>query len=300
VSEPIEQPFPANIEQAIDALQAARRDWRSAHDRHAELGVHFPSRRALRRIMRDLIAALFPLRFGPPKLTVANENAYVGATLETTLDQLASQLILEFDLADLRGKQRGAAEQAIAIITWLTARLGDIRRLLDCDIRAAYHVDPAAGSVDEVLLSYPSVMAIIHHRVAHALHAAGSRIVARAIAEIAHRQTGIDIHPGAEIGEGLFIDHGTGLVIGETAVLGRNVHLHQGVTIGGLGQGRSERRHAWIGDDVRIYPGAVLLGPINVGARSVIDANVVLRQDVPEDMVVRAPPPDIISNLPDH
>lgn len=283
--------FPANIGEAISALRAARLSWRGANDRHAELGIHFPSRQSLKRILRELTAALFPLRFGPPELTAANENSYVAATLETTLDQLAAQLTLEFDLPDIAGKQRSAAELAIAIVTALTARLGALRALLDTDVQAAYRVDPAATSVDEILLSYPSLLAIIHHRIAHELYSHGSRIVARSIAEIAHRATGIDIHPGAAIGPGLFIDHGTGVVIGETAILGRDVHLHQGVTIGGLGRDRDRRRHARIGDEVRIFPGVVLLGPIDVGSRSIIEANVVLRETVPPDTIVRAPTP---------
>ncbi|WBO23760.1 serine O-acetyltransferase EpsC [Sphingomonas abietis] len=288
-----EAAFPANIDRTIDDLRTARLDWRGAHARHTELGVHFPSRSALKRVLVDLISALFPLRFGPPELTTANENAYVGATLETTLDQLAAQLILEFDLPDIKGKQPEAAARAIAVIGLLAARLADIRRLIDADVQAAYRIDPAANSVDEVLLSYPSLIAIIHHRIAHQLYRAGSRIVARSIAEIAHRETGIDIHPGAQIGPGLFIDHGTGVIIGETAVIGVDAHIHQGVTIGGVGRARGERRHPSIGDRVVIFPGAVLLGPIDIGADVVIDANVVLRQAVPEGSFVRAPRPEI-------
>lgn len=105
--------FPGNIGPAIEALRATRQDWRAAHARHAEFGIHFPSRSALARILRELTSALFPLRFGPPELTAANENGYVAATLETTLDQLAAQLILEFDLPDIAGKRRSAAERAI-------------------------------------------------------------------------------------------------------------------------------------------------------------------------------------------
>ena len=288
-----ESSFPENIGTAIEALRAARRDWRTAHSRHAEHGINFPSRAALARILRELTSALFPLRFGPPELTAANENGYVAATLETTLDQLAAQLILEFDLPDIAGKRRSAAERALAIVGALTAQLAGIRRLLDADVLAAYRIDPAASSVDEVLLSYPSLIAIVHHRIAHALYVGGSRIVARSIAEVAHRETGIDIHPGATIGPGLFIDHGTGVIIGETATIGADVHVHQGVTIGGMGQGRGERRHPSIGDRVAIFPGAVLLGPIEVGADTIVEANVVLRQDVAAGSLVRAPSPEI-------
>jgi serine O-acetyltransferase len=283
--------FPREIGSVIAALQDARLEWRVGHRRNAEHGVRFPSRSALKRILRELSAALFPLRLGPPELTSANENAWVDATLETTLDQLAAQIVLELDLATPNIRERAAAERAIAITGALAGRLPAIRRLLDRDVEAAYRADPAARSVDEVLLRYPSIAAVIPYRIAHELHREGAPIVARTITEIAHQRTGIDIHAGASIGPGLFIDHGTGVVIGETAVLGRDVRLHQGVTLGGALPAREGRRHPSIGDGVVIHPGAVLLGPIEVGEQSVIDANVVLRQDVPPHAFVRASAP---------
>lgn len=283
--------FPREIGSVIEALRDARRDWRAGHARHAEHGIRFPSRSALKRILRELSAALFPLRLGPPELSTTNENAWVDATLETTLDQLGAQIVLELDLATPEARERAAAERAIAITGALAGRLPAIRRLLDRDVEAAYRADPAARSVDEVLLRYPSIAAVIPYRIAHELHREGAPIVARTITEIAHQRTGIDIHPGARIAAGLFIDHGTGVVIGETAVLGSDVHLHQNVTLGGALPARDGRRHPRIGDRVVIHPGAVLLGAIDVGADSVIDANVVLRQDVAARTVVRAPSP---------
>jgi len=283
--------FPREIGSVIEALRDARLEWRTGHQRNAEHGVRFPSRSALKRILRELSAALFPLRLGPPELTSANENAWVDATLETTLDQLAAQIVLELDLANPQVREKAAAERAIAITGTLAGRLPAIRRLLDRDVEAAYRADPAARSVDEVLLRYPSIAAVIPYRIAHELHREGAPIVARTITEIAHQRTGIDIHPGARIGPGLFIDHGTGVVIGETAVLGSDVHLHQGVTLGGALTVRDGRRHPRIGDRVVIHPGAVLIGAIDVGADSVIDANVVLRDDVPPRFAVRAPAP---------
>ena len=283
--------FPREIGSVIDALREARLEWRAGHARNTEHGIHFPSRAALKRILREVSAALFPLRLGPPELTTANENAWVDATLETTLDQLAAQIVLELDLATPETRERAAAERAIAISGALAGRLPAIRRLLDRDVEAAYRADPAARSVDEVLLRYPSIAAVIPYRIAHQLHREGAPIVARTISEIAHQRTGIDIHPGAVIGPGLFIDHGTGVVIGETAVLGNGVHLHQGVTLGGALPAHDGRRHPRIGDRVVIHPGAVLLGAIDVGDDSVIDAHVVLRHDVPPRTIVRAPAP---------
>jgi len=283
--------FPREIGSVIDGLREARLDWRAGHARHAEHGIRFPSRNALKRILRELSAALFPLRLGPPELTATSENGWVDATLETTLDQLAAQIVLELDLAHPGVRERAAAERAIAITGALAGRLPALRRLLDRDVEAAYRADPAARSVDEVLLRYPSIAAVIPYRIAHELHREGAPIVARTIGEIAHQRTGIDIHPGARIGPGLFIDHGTGVVIGETAELGSNIHLHQSVTLGGALPARDGRRHPRIGDRVVVHPGAVLLGPIHVGDDSAIDANVVLRHDVPARTVVRAPAP---------
>jgi serine O-acetyltransferase len=289
--------YPRNLERVVAGLRDARREWRQGHDRHAEQGIEFPSSRVLARLLRELGTALFPLRLGPPELTASNENAWVEATLESTLSQLGAQIELELRIArpGISRIEEGYAVEHI--LTDFAESLPGIRRLLDEDVAAGYANDPAARSVDEVLLSYPSIAAIIHHRLAHRLHALGAPLVARVIAEVAHGETGIDIHPAARIGRSFFIDHGTGIVIGETAVIGDRVRIYQGVTLGGepipagaahRGDTRT-RRHPRIGDDVVIFPGAVLLGPIDVGARSRIGGNVWLRGDVPEDSLVELP-----------
>lgn len=293
--------FPSELGVVVEGLKQARLDWRAGHARHAERGIQFPSRQALRRILRELGTALFPLRLGPPELTAGNENAWVEATLESTLAQLGAQIAIE--LRVVRPDIDSAAE-ALAVDRILGAFAGslpDIRRALDADVEAGYANDPAARSVDEVLLSYPSLAAIIHHRLAHRLYRLGAPLVARIITEIAHADTGIDIHPGAQIGRSFFIDHGTGIVIGETATLGDRVRLYQGVTLGGepllAGSAYTSvprdgaRRHPALGDDVVIFAGAVLLGPITIGAGARIAGNVWLRSDVPPDSVVEAPVP---------
>lgn len=297
-----------DLASVIDGLKSARVDWRDRQARHAERAIAFPARRALAVLLRELGAALFPLRLGPPELTAKNENAWVAATLESTLSQLAAQIGLELRIArpGIASDEEGIAAERI--IGAFAASLPEIRRLLDDDVEAGYANDPAARSVDEVLLSYPSFAAIIHHRLAHRLHVLGAPLVARIIAEVAHAQTGIDIHPAARIGRGFFIDHGTGIVIGETAVVGDRVRLYQGVTLGGApaAGGRpdtppdappGERRHPLIEDDVVIFAGAVLLGPITIGARSSIGGNVWLRGDVPPDSRVETAPP-MIGALP--
>ncbi len=291
--------FPRDIEVVLAELAGVRSAWRDAQARHTEHGVYFPSSQALGRLTKEICAALFPLRLGPPELTTANENAYVGGMLETTLDQLGAQVVLELRLSRGAGKDRAIALDADRVTAQFAASLPEIRRRLDRDVEAGYRRDPAARSVDEILLCYPSLLAVIHHRIAHRLHELGAPIVARTIAGIAHERTGIDIHPGARIGAGIFIDHGTGLVIGETAIVGERVHLHQGVTLGGDASDPGARdpgappprRHPIIGDDVVIFAGAAVIGAVTVGARSLIEGNVWLHHDVPEDSLVTAPLP---------
>jgi len=175
------------------------------------------------------------------------------------------------------------------IIRDFATRLPDVRRLLQTDVWAAYHGDPAARSLDEAIVCYPGITAIVHHRVAHPLHVAGVPLLPRMIAEIAHSLTGIDIHPGAEIGESFFIDHGTGVVIGETALVGNRVRLYQGVTLGAKTfeldeQGhpvKGRPRHPIVEDDVVVYAGATILGRIRIGRGSRVGGNVWITRDVP-------------------
>ena len=287
--------FPDAIESVVEGLRQARTDWRLAHPRNNENGVHFPSRQALQRLGREIAIALFPLRLGPPELTVENENRYVAATLETTLSQLGAQIGLEFAYARADLNERERAVEVERILVDFAASLPDIRRLLDQDVEAGYAADPAARSVDEVLLSYPTLSAVIHHRIAHRIHTLGAPLVARVLAEIAHGHTGVDIHPAATIGRSFFIDHGTGVVIGETAIVGDRVRIHQGVTLGGdpAVQGDNSRvvaRHPIVENDVVIHANAVILGRVTIGARSFIGGNVWLREDVPADSIVEASP----------
>jgi serine O-acetyltransferase len=164
-----------------------------------------------------------------------------------------------------------------------------VRRLIDSDIQAAYEGDPAARSADEVLVCYPGINAVLHHRFAHRLYQLGAPLVARMISEIAHSATGIDIHPGASIGESFFIDHGTGVVIGETSIIGARVRLYQAVTLGAKRFAKDEHgmlvkgnaRHPIVEDDVVIYAGATILGRITIGHGSTIGGNVWLTYSVP-------------------
>ena len=283
-----------DIDAIASGLRSARDDWRSAHRRHAEHGaVGFPSRLLLEKIMAALCGALFPLRLGPSFVRPHNEDAFVAETLQTALSRLYGQIRLELGYAQREADR--VEDDAARIIGQFAAALPALRRLLDTDVEAAYAGDPAARSVDEVLLCYPCVLAIIHHRLANRLYQLGAPLVARIIAEIANSKTGIDIHPGASIGESFFIDHGTGVVIGETAVIGRRVRLYQAVTLGARSFPATDEgalrkglaRHPIVEDDVIIYAGATILGRITIGRGSIIGGNVWLTASVPAHSVVK-------------
>ena len=187
-----------------------------------------PSRKELQKILDGLGAVLFPNRLGLPDLNDEGIDYFVGHTLDTLLRELFKQIRRELQFVSGQAPDDEAYQRAVIITREFAARLPEVRTLLDSDIQAAYEGDPAARSSDEVLVCYPGITAIIHHRLAHILHQLGAPLVARIISEIAHSATGIDIHPGAQIGESFFIDHGTGVVIGETAVIGRHVRAVSG------------------------------------------------------------------------
>jgi serine O-acetyltransferase len=274
------------LDKVLDGLRVARDRWRAAHPRNREHGsATFPARRTLEEVMQILCGVLFPLRLGPSYVRAENEAAYVAETLENGLSHLYGQIRRELAYSAMGGDEEKIDAEARRIIGAFAHALPSIRAALDLDVEAAFANDPAARSVDEILLCYPSLLAIIHYRIASRLHRLGAPLVARIIAEIAHSITGIDIHPGAAIGHSFFIDHGTGVVVGETAEIGNHVRLHQSVTLGGpaglLEEGRGRPRHPVIGDHVLIYAGATLLGRITVGAGTVIGGNVWLTSDVP-------------------
>lgn len=276
----------------VAALHEARDEWRDAQKRSREPGSReFPSRDALAGIVESLKGALFPMRLGPPELRSESEDFYVGYTLDAALQSLLAQARLEL-LYTARHQPRTPEEidaQATAAIREFAAALPGIRRLLDGDVLAAFQGDPAARSVDEVLLCYPGILAMIHHRLAHRLYGLGLPLLARIVAELAHGQTGIDIHPGAQIDAGFFMDHGTGIVIGETAVIGKRVRIYQAVTLGAKRfpmdvEGNLQKglpRHPVVQDDVVIYAGATILGRVTLGKGATIGGNVWITDDVP-------------------
>jgi len=281
-----------DIPPIVESLRAIRQQWRDSQNRSREPeSREFPSRDAIAQIMDDLKCALFPMRLGPTDLRHEAEDYYVGYTLESALHRLLAQARLELRYHHRQDPCTEAQieQKAVAAIAALAAALPRIRSLLDSDVVAAYRGDPAARSVDEVLLCYPGVLAMIYHRIAHELYKNDLQLLARISAELAHSQTGIDIHPGAQIGGSFFIDHGTGVVIGETAIIGERVRIYQAVTLGAKrfptdARGDLQKglpRHPIVEDDVVIYAGATILGRVTLGRGCVIGGNVWLTEDVP-------------------
>jgi len=277
----------------VRELREAREDWRHRSSRDRDSGDReFPSPERVRELLRLLRGALFPLRLGPSDLKREGEDFFVGHALDRALNGLVEEARLE--LASRRrdhGEHRPgeALQKAQARIAEFARSLPTVRTLLDTDAEAAFQGDPAARSVDEVLLCYPGIHALIHHRIAHRLYELDLPLLARIVAELAHSETGIDIHPGASIGKYCFIDHGTGVVIGETAVIGDHVRLYQAVTLGAKrfeaaedgSLVKGQPRHPVVEDDVVIYAGATILGRITIGRGSSIGGNVWLTRSVP-------------------
>ena len=257
-------------------------------------GEPMPSLESLKEIMERLRVALFPGFYGSTRIWRESIGYHVSANLDSIYRKLAEQIKRGFCFAcegnDLCTdcEQRGK-ECALQLMD----QLPEIRRQLVGDAEAAYDGDPAATSPGETIFCYPSMHAIINHRIAHVLYECNVPLIPRIINEMAHSRTGIDIHPGASIGENFFIDHGTGVVIGETTVIGDNVTLYQGVTLGGTGKDVG-KRHPTLGNNVMVGSGAKVLGPFRVGNNARIAANAVVLREVPEGATVVGVPGRIV------
>ena len=274
----------------VDALCAANADL--VRGRRGKLGRRaLPSREGLAEIFVDLRAALFPGHYGASDLSDEGIQYYIGHTLDAALVALHEQARRGFLFACPHcgtGDCEACERLAGPAVREFAARLPAVRALLGSDARAAYEGDPAATSADEAMLCYPGFTAITHHRIAHELYALGVPLIPRVLSELAHAATGIDIHPGARIGGSFFIDHGTGVVIGETCVIGDRVRIYQGVTLAAKSFPTDEEglpikgipRHPIVEDDVIIYAGATLLGRITIGRGSSIGGNVWLTHTV--------------------
>lgn len=260
-----------------------------------EKTIGFAGKEMVARILHNLRSALFPGVYEKYPIDEANVNILIGNNIRmaaTDLSKLIEKALKNICEKAEKGNQvcTECADRANAITIELMSRLSRIREQIHKDIQAAYNGDPAARTTEEILLSYPSIDAISIYRIAHCLYERQVPIIPRIMTEMAHQQTGIDIHPGARIGECFFIDHGTGVVIGETCRIGNNVKIYQGVTLGARSftvddQGKpvkGVKRHPDIGDNVVIYAGATILGgDTAIGHDSVIGGNVWLTHSVP-------------------
>ncbi|MBM3264868.1 MAG: serine acetyltransferase [candidate division Zixibacteria bacterium] len=255
-------------------------------------GVNLPSREHVVSILNNLLTLCFPGYFGAEPVLGKNAIFFVDALVDAIYIHLREEIArsLIYATQDRRETVETCHDEADRVTIELIEELPRIRTLLMKDVDAAYAGDPAAKSHDEIILSYPCVEAIATHRIAHELYVRKIPLIPRIMSEHAHSRTGIDIHPGAMIGSHFFIDHGTGVVIGETAEIGQNVKLYQGVTLGALSFRKDKngrlvkggKRHPTIEDDVIIYSGATILGGATViGQGSVIGANVWLTESVP-------------------
>ncbi len=251
-----------------------------------------PQRNIIMDMIEALRAVLFPGYFGTSELTADNMAFHIGSALDHVRRELEQQIRrgLCFSCDNPGTEPRDDCDSRAATITCeFLQRLPAVKRLLASDVQAAYEGDPAATCPAETVLCYPGLLAITNYRLAHELHLLGVPLIPRIITEHAHGATGIDIHPGATIDESFFIDHGTGVVIGETCVIGKRVRLYQGVTLGAKSFPLDEdgkpikgiKRHPHVEDDVIVYSEATILGPLTIGHGSIIGGNVWLVHDVP-------------------
>ncbi len=278
-----------NLKQAVEMLADRQSISNMCHMRLS--GEPLPSQQAVKSIIDLTRMILFPGFFGSEGVNSYNLEYVIGIRCEELnnilINQITAALALQKGCSeeiDLPRLEKQAADLSVRLIS----QLPEMRRVLHTDVSAIYRGDPAAASHEEVIYCYPSIRAITNHRIAHALHVMGVPVLPRMISEMAHSETGIDIHPGATIGEYFAIDHGTGVVIGATAIIGKNVKIYQGVTLGAKSfdcdpEGNPIKgiaRHPIIGDDVVIYSNASILGRITIGNGAVIGGNIWVTEDV--------------------
>ena len=263
-----------------------------------------PSRQEVRKLIYQARDILFPGYFNDSGIDPVNLEYTLGQQVSKLYRDLSSQIsnAIRHDCFRYQQDCSHCVDSGRELGLKFIQKLPDLRRKLALDVKAAYSGDPASSSLDEIIFSYPGLFAITVHRLAHVLYHLEIPLLPRMISEHAHSLTGIDIHPGAHIGESFFIDHGTGVVIGQTSKIGDRVRIYQGVTLGALSippdasdELRSQKRHPTIEDDVIIYSGATILGGETViGARSVIGGNVWLTESVPPDTKIFIKKPELI------
>ena len=262
---------------------------------------NLPVREKVFSTLDMIFEVLFPGCAGTRSVTKANVSFIIGDTLCNIYSQLSQQIenALKYKCRADNCDTCDCYKMAIKATRELLDELPKIRNLLKTDIQAAFDGDPAAESFEQIVLSYPYITAIATHRIAHELHKRQVPLIPRIMSESAHAKTGIDINPGAKIDEYFFIDHGTGVVIGETAIIGKHVQIYQGVTLGALAPAKGQslrniKRHPTIEERVTIYAEATILGDITIGKGSIIGGNVSVRESVPENTLVTTPSPELV------
>jgi len=266
-------------------------------------GLNLPNSDNVVEIIHDFFKIIFPGFVGPETITSTGVSYYVGNLLEGLFDKLFLQInrALEYQCPrkdDPSCRQCDCGNMAYTVTVKLLEKIPEIREMLKADVQAAYEGDPAAKSVDEIIVSYPFIKAITVQRIAHVLYENQVPLIPRIMGEWAHKETGIDIHPGAQIGRSFFIDHGTGVVIGETTVIGNHVKIYQGVTLGALSFPKDERgriikgtkRHPTLEDNVTVYANATILGGnTTIGKNVVISGNTWVISSVKTGVLVSNP-----------
>ncbi|MHC4871801.1 MAG: serine O-acetyltransferase EpsC [Planctomycetota bacterium] len=265
-------------------------------------GLAIPDRNVILDCLNDLMFILFPGFTDSRPVSHVNVEHMVGDLVYEVFRKFSSEIETSFHyqckLSKCGNCDCGMVAENAAM--HLIERIPRIREILKTDVQAAFDHDPAANSFDEIILSYPGIKAVAMQRISHELYRMKVPLIPRIINEYAHAETGIDIHPGAQIGEYFFIDHGTGVVIGETTVIGKNVCIYHGVTLGAQGASKGQalhgvKRHPTIKDDVVIYPGATILGGDTVvGKGCTIGGNVLLSKSVPAFTLVTINPPELV------
>ena len=269
---------------------------------HNPEGQALPSEQAVREFIALVRSTIFPGYYSSSSLHDSTITYHLGVAVERMHRVLAKQILYSLCFAEqeiCKGESCNSEQEykALNIAGAFISYLPELRRMLALDVEAAYQGDPAAESIGEIICCYPSLKAITYHRIAHKLYGLQVPLLPRIISEIAHSETGIDIHPAACIGESFFIDHGTGVVIGATCIIGSRVKLYQGVTLGAKSFPKADdgslikgiERHPIIGDNVIVYSNTTLLGRINIGESARIGANMWITEDVPAGQSLSRP-----------
>ena len=269
---------------------------------HNPEGQALPSEQAVREFIALVRSTIFPGYYSSSSLHDSTITYHLGVAVERMHRVLAKQILYSLCFAEqeiCKGESCNSEQEykALNIAGAFISYLPELRRMLALDVEAAYQGDPAAESIGEIICCYPSLKAITYHRIAHKLYELQVPLLPRIISEIAHSETGSDIHPAARLGESFFIDHGPGVVIGATCIIGSRVKLYQGVTLGAKSFPKADdgslikgiERHPIIGDNVIVYSNTTLLGRINIGESARIGANMWITEDVPAGQSLSRP-----------